>query len=54
MVLQKGHHTLGGGREILDGGLGQWREHCSDEYKYLMPVIIFVGQIKHNMSKVEW
>ena len=52
VVLQKGHHTLGGGQhEILDGGLGQWREHCSDEYKYLIPVHHFCWTDKTQYVK---
>ena len=52
VVLQKGHHTLGGGQhEILDGGLGQWRDHCSIEAHRLIPVHHFCWTDKTHQVK---
>ncbi len=52
VVLQKGHHTLGVGQhEILDGGLGQWRDHCSTEPQHLIPVHHFCWTDKTHQVK---
>ena len=52
VVLQKGHHTLGVGQhEILDGGLGQWRDHCSTEPQHIIPVHHFCWTDKTHHVK---